>query len=130
MDAYYFNQASVIPHFSGPIKQSGSGFGALVAGIGRVALPIIRKFILPTAKRVGRELLTQSVPEIVDVISKRKTPKEALKRTLSKTAKAQIGGAPAKKARRKRRKTKPSAISRKKSSKRSRLSFFSKVNGY
>ncbi len=126
MDAYYFNQASVMPHFSGPIKQSGSGFGALVAGIGRVALPIIRKFILPTAKRVGRELLTQSVPEIVDVISKRKSPKEALKRTISKTAKAQIGGG---KKRRKRRKTTPS-ISRKKSSKRSRLSFFSKVNGY
>ncbi len=65
MDAYYFNQASVIPHFSGPIKQSGSGFGALVAGIGRVALPIIRKFILPTAKRVGREFLIQSALKLL-----------------------------------------------------------------
>ena len=57
MDSYYANQALSLPHFSGHYRQRGSGFGALAAGIGRVALPLARHFILPTAKRIGKELL-------------------------------------------------------------------------
>ena len=49
----------------------GSGFGALASGIGRIALTLARKFILPAAKRVGKELLLPSVPELVDVFSKK-----------------------------------------------------------
>ena len=41
MEAYYNNQASnSMPHFAGHYRQRGSGFGALAAGIGRVALPL------------------------------------------------------------------------------------------
>ena len=54
MDSYYTNQASALPYFSGHYRQRGSGFGALASGIGRIALPIARKFILPAAKRVGK----------------------------------------------------------------------------
>ena len=54
MDSYYANQATSLPHFSGHYRQRGSGFGALAAGIGRVALPLARRFILPTAKRIGK----------------------------------------------------------------------------
>ena len=58
MEAYYSDQASQsMPHFSGNYRQRGSGFGALAAGIGRVVLPLARKFIWPAAKRIGRELL-------------------------------------------------------------------------
>ena len=71
MNSYYTNQASVLPYFSGHYRQRGSGFGALASGIGRIALPIARKFILPAAKRVGKELLLQSVPELMDVVSKK-----------------------------------------------------------
>ena len=45
MDSYCANQATSLPHFSGYYRQRGSGFGALAAGIGRVALPIARHFI-------------------------------------------------------------------------------------
>ena len=71
MELYYNNQASSLPYFSGHYRQRGSGFRALASGIGRIALPLARKFILLAAKRVGKELLLQSVPELVDVVSKK-----------------------------------------------------------
>ena len=92
MDSYYANQASSLPHFSGHCRQRGSGFGALASGIGRVALPLARKFVLPAAKRIGKELLLQGVPELMDVIGKKKSPKQALKNTISNTVKKQTGG--------------------------------------
>ena len=95
MDSYYANQASSLPHFSGHYRQRGSGFGALASGIGRVALPLARKFLLPAAKRIGKELLLQSVPELMDVIGKKKSPKQALKNTISNTVKKQTGGSSA-----------------------------------
>ena len=88
MDSDYANQATTsLPHFSGYYRQRGSGFGALAAGIGRVALPLARRFILPTAKRIGKELLKQSVPELLDVVSSKKSPKQAFKNTISNTVK-------------------------------------------
>ena len=92
MDSYYANQASSLPHFSGHYRQRGSGFGALASGIGRVALPLARKFVLPAAKRIRKELLLQSVPELMDDIGKKKSPKQALKNTISNTVKKQTGG--------------------------------------
>ena len=103
MDSYYANQASSLPHFSGHYRQRGSGFGALASGIGRVALPLARKFVLPPAKRIGKELLLQSVPELMDVIGKKKSPKQALKNTISNTVKKQTSGSLALRMRRTRR---------------------------
>ena len=54
-----------MPHFSGHYRQRGSGFGALAMGIGRVALPLARKFIVPAAKLIGKELLVQAAPELI-----------------------------------------------------------------
>ena len=147
MEAYYNNQASQsMPHFSGHYRQRGSGFGALAAGIGRVALPLARKFLWPAAKKIGRDLLVQGAPELVEVATKRKSAKQALKSTVAKTARKQIGGSlqsriasGRKIIRRKRRQyTRPRSnpkrkistrriISRKPRPKRSRLDFFSRV---
>ena len=147
MEAYYSNQASQsMPNFSGHYRQRGSGFGALAAGIGRVALPFARKFLWPAAKKIGRDLLVQGAPELVEVATKRKSAKQALKSTVAKTARKQIGGslqsriaAGRKIIRRKRRQyTRPRSnqkrkistrriISRKQRPKRSRLDFFSRV---
>ena len=91
MDNYYSQQASM-PYFSGHYRQRGSGFGALAAGIGRVALPIARKFIWPAAKKIGRELISQAAPELVDVVTKKKSAKQALKNTVRNTARRQLGG--------------------------------------
>ena len=90
MDAYYHNQATM-PHFSGHYRQRGSGFGALDMVIGRVALPLARKFIVPAAKRIGKELLVQAAPKLLDIATRKKTPRQALKNTLKITIKKQVG---------------------------------------
>ena len=77
MDSFYANQATSLLLFSGHYQQRGSDFGALAARIGHVALPLARRFILPTAKRIGKELLKQSVPEILDIVGNKKSPKQA-----------------------------------------------------
>ena len=137
MDSYYANQATSLPHFSGHYGQRGSGFGALAAGIGRVALTLARRFILPTAKRIGKELLKQSVPEILDVVGSKKSPKQAFKNTISKTVKKQTGGSRRNSSRRRNSiRVKPQkAISKRKKTisthrapKRSRSDFFARVN--
>ena len=142
MDSYYTNQASALPYFSGHYRQRGSGFGALASGIGRIALPIARKFILPAAKRVGKELLLQSVPELMDIVSK-KISKTSAENTISNTVKKQTGGSLALRMRQRRmnrRRSKRSGskarkgskkrkvfISKYKQPKRSRPDFFAKV---
>ena len=90
MEQYYAKQAS-LPHFSGHYRQRGSGFGALAAGIGRVAIPFARRVILLAAKKLGRELLMSAAPELIDVAMKKKSPKQALKNTVTKTARKQLG---------------------------------------
>lgn len=140
MDAYYASQSSnSMPYFSGHYRQRGSGFGALAAGIGRVALPIARKFIWPTAKRIGRELISQAAPEVADVVMKKKTAKQAFKNTVKKTARKQFGGSlhyrvrksysrPSKTKRSVRqRKSKRRVIPSKSRLQRSRVDFFSRV---
>ena len=78
-----------MPHFSGYYRQSD--FGALAAGIGRVALPLPRKFIWPTAKTrprtfsAGRTWVGRSSNE-------KKSVKQALKSTEAKAACKQISG--------------------------------------
>ena len=91
MDSFYHNQAN-LPHFSGHYRQRGSGFGALALGIGRVALPLAQKFVIPAAKKIGKKLLLQAAPELIEVATKRKSPKQALKSTVRKTIKKQVGG--------------------------------------
>ena len=124
MDSYYTNQASALPYFSGHYRQRCSGFGALASGIGRISLPVARKFILPAAKRVGKELLLQSVPELMDVVSKKKSPKQTLKHTTSITVKKQTGGSLALRMRQRRinrRRSKRSGSKARKDSKKSKV---------
>ena len=87
MDSYYHNQAN-LPHFSGHYRQRGSGFGALALGIGRVALPLARKFVIPAAKKIGKELLLQAAPELIEVATKRKSLSRHSKAPLEKQSKS------------------------------------------
>ena len=91
MEAYY-QQESVSPYFLGHYRQRGSGFGALAAGIGRSALPIARKFLWSVAKKIGRELIVQAAPELVDDVTKKTSPKQAIKSVVQKTVRKQVGG--------------------------------------
>ena len=128
MEAYY-HQQSVSPYFSGHYRQRGSGFGALAAGIGRAALPIARKFLWPVAKKIGRELIVQAAPELVEVVTKKKSPKQAIKSTVQKTVRKQVGRSLVKKKNIKKKQTKSRSktIHRKQPLSRSRSQFFSKV---
>ena len=128
MEAYYQQQQGS-PYFSVHYRQRGSGFGALAAGIGRAALPIARKFLWPVAKKIGRELIVQAAPELVEVVTKKKSPKQAIKSTVQKTVRKQVGGS--KTGRMRKLKTngeKPKrGIRKKKPLTRSWSNFFSKV---
>ena len=91
MEQYYTKQAS-LPHFSGHYRQRGIGFGALATGISHVAIPFERRVILPAAKKLGTELLMSAPPELIDIAMKKKSPKQALKNTVTKTARKQLDG--------------------------------------
>ena len=131
MSSYYHNQAN-LPLFSGHYRQRGVGFGALALGIGRVVLPLARKFVIPAAKKIGKELLLQAAPELIEVATKRKSPKQALKSTVRKTIKKQVvGGSRSQKSHPKRttvlkRKTRR-VIPRKRTAQRSHSDFFKRV---
>ena len=56
-----------------------------------MALTLARRIIWPTAKRIGRELLVQGAPEIAEFATKKKPAKQALKSTVAKTVKKQLG---------------------------------------
>ena len=80
-----------IPYYRGVGRQRGRGFGALAQVIGRTAIPFLRKYIVPAAKRVGADLFEFAVPEIAEVVSGRKNLKTAAKGVGKQTLKKQLG---------------------------------------
>ena len=80
-----------IPYYRGVGRQRGRGFGALAQVIGRTAVPFLRKYVVPAAKRVGADLLEFAAPEIGEVISGRKTFKSAAKIVGKQTLRKQLG---------------------------------------
>ena len=75
MQSYYSRQAT-LPHFSGHARQRGRGIGSLALGVGRVALPFAKKVLLPAVKSIGKELFVQSLPELMEVASKKNLSNE------------------------------------------------------
>ena len=96
MDARYEaqiarNQENFLTH-AGPARQFGSGaagLGALVVLIGRCTLPLLQKYALPFAKKMGRNLITAAIPEVGQMIAGKKklkyAAKDSLKKSVSKT---------------------------------------------
>ena len=80
-----------IPYYRAVGRQRGRGFGALAQIIGRTAIPFLRKYVVPAAKRVDADLLEFAAPEIGEVISGRKSFKSAAKSVGKKTLKKQLG---------------------------------------
>ena len=83
---------------------AGGGLGALAMRMGRVAIPVVRNYILPVAKQVGKNLLEAAIPEIGNALTGKKRPsgkmlknvaEAAAKRTVKTTASAlEAGGTP------------------------------------
>ena len=79
MDAHYDAQIARNPDnyvtHGGPTRQLGSGaagLGALAVRIGRYTLPLLRKYALPFAKTVGRNLVSAAIPEIGEIMPGKK----------------------------------------------------------
>ena len=53
-----------IPLYRGIGQQRERGFGALAQVIGWTEIPILPKYIVPAAKRVGADLFEFAAPEI------------------------------------------------------------------
>ena len=68
-----------LPYYRAVRRQRGKGFGALAQVIGRIAIPFLRKYVVPAAKRIGADMLEFAAPEIGEVISGRKPFKSATK---------------------------------------------------
>ena len=116
----YYSRKATLPHFSGHARQRGSGIGSLALAVGQVALPFAKKVLLPAVKSIGKDLFVQSLPELMEVASKKKSFKRAAKSALKKTVKKQVGG-------RSRRKSKKKNSRRKRKLLRSRSDFSSEV---
>ena len=80
-----------LPYYKGIGRQRGRGLGALAQVIGRTAIPFLKKYIVPAAKRVGADLLEFAVPEVADVSGK-KNFKTAAKSVGRQTLRKQLGG--------------------------------------
>ena len=80
-----------IPYYRGVGRQHGRGFGVLAQVIGRTAIPFLRKYIVPAAKRLGADLLEFAVPEIAEVVSGIKNFKTAAKSVGRQTLRKQLG---------------------------------------
>ena len=103
MDAHYDaqiarNQDNYVTH-GGPARQFGSGaagLGALAVSIGQCTLPLLRKYALPFAKTVGRDLVSAAIPEIGEILSGKKrlrtVAKTTIKKSLSKSLADTVAG--------------------------------------
>ena len=90
MDAHYDLQIKANTHttFSGPARQmgTGGGIGAFAVRMGRVAIPLVRKYILPVAKQVGKNLIESAVPEFGHILAGKKKPSRKLLTNVVKRA--------------------------------------------
>ena len=80
-----------IPYYRCVGRQRGRGFGALAQVIGRKAIPFLRKYVVPAAKRIGADMLEFAAPEIGEVISGKKSFKSAAKSVGRQTLRKQLG---------------------------------------
>ena len=80
-----------IPYYRAVGRQRGSGFGALAQVIGRTAIPFLRKYVVPAAKRIGADMLEFAVPKIAEVVSGGANFKTTAKSVEKKTLKKQMG---------------------------------------
>ena len=61
------------------------GLGAFAMQMGRVAIPVVRKYILHVAKQIGKNLLEAAIPEISQV-SAGKRPNSKMLKHVGETA--------------------------------------------
>lgn len=94
-DDYYMQRGhSGLAYFKGIPIQKGYGLGGIIAGIARSAIPLFKKAVLPTLGKVGKSMMKRGIPMakkgaryalqeglsgIEDILTKKKTPKQAVR---------------------------------------------------
>ena len=68
-----------LPYFEGVPRQRGRGFGALARTVARTTLPILKKYVLPAAKKIGRDVIESAIPEVGGVLSGQTSIKKSSK---------------------------------------------------
>ena len=86
-----------IPFYRGVGRQHGRVFGALAQVVGRVAIPFLRKYFVPAAKRLGADLSEFAVSEVTGIVSGRKNFKTAAKSVGRQHLRKQLGSGSSKK---------------------------------
>ena len=90
MDAHYdfqIRQQHQPSTFHGPARQFGSGgMGAFAMRMGRAAMPLMKKYVLPMAKEFGRNLVSSFVPELANIVSGKKRTRKAVPDVLKNSA--------------------------------------------
>ena len=90
MDAHYdfqIRQQHQPSTFHGPARQFGSGgIGAFAMRIGRVAMPLMKKYTLPVTKEFGSNLVSSFVPELANIVSGKKRTRKAVREVLKNSA--------------------------------------------
>ena len=98
MDARYdfqIRQQHQPSTFHGPARQFGSGgMVAFAMRMGRVAMPLMKKHVLPVAKEFGRNLVSSFVPELANIVSGKKRTRKAVRDVLKNSATKTIAKAP------------------------------------
>ena len=91
MDQHYDSQilskvSSSATTFRGPARQYGSGgLGAFAMRMGRVAVPLVKKYFVPVAE-FGRNLVSAFVPEIPKIVAGKKAAPESVERIIEKVS--------------------------------------------
>ena len=90
MDAHYdfqIRQQHQPSTFHGPARQFGSGgMGAFAMRMGRVAMPLMKKYVSPVVKEFGRNLVSSFVPELANIVSGKKRTRKAVRDVLKNSA--------------------------------------------
>ena len=58
-----------LPYFKGVPRQRGRGLGSLAGTVVSTAFPILKKYYVPAAKRIGRDLFETGASEVGNVLS-------------------------------------------------------------
>ena len=75
----------------GPRQYGSGGLRAFAMRMGRVAVPLVKKYFVPVAKEFGRNLVSVFVPDYPKIVAGKKQPRKALKESLKKSLDKTVG---------------------------------------
>ena len=87
MDGHYHQQQAQNKYFCVPARQRGSVLGSLALRAARFAIPFVSKYVIPSAKRIGKEFAANMLPEVMDIVEGKTSMNRAVKRAATTTAK-------------------------------------------